>query len=154
MKVLCVGDVVSRVGRDMLFRYVEELKYQKNIDFVIVNGENSNHGRGMTRSCYNEMKRAGADVFTMGNHVWGAKEVISVMEQDSYISKEVVEEGIGFAVKNGDSAEFENAIRLLSEDPDLAKTMGKKARNLYHRKYRYEIAMAKYRDAIESVLKA
>ena len=82
MKVLCVGDVVSRVGRDMLFRYVEELKYQKNIDFVIVNGENSNHGRGMTRSCYNEMKRAGADVFTMGNHVWGAKEVISVMEQE------------------------------------------------------------------------
>ena len=82
MKVLCVGDVVSRVGRDMLFRYVDELKYQKGIDFVIVNGENSNHGRGMTRSCYNEMKRAGADVFTMGNHVWGAKEVISVMEQE------------------------------------------------------------------------
>ena len=38
MKILCVGDVVSRVGRDMLFRYVDELKYQKGIDFVIVNG--------------------------------------------------------------------------------------------------------------------
>ena len=87
-------------------------------------------------------------------YLFAGKPIISVMEQDSYISKEVVEEGIGFAVKNGDSAEFENAIRLLSEDPDLAKAMGKKARNLYHRKYRYEIAMAKYRDAIESVLKA
>ena len=83
MKVLCVGDVVSRVGRDMLFRYVDELKYQKGIDFVIVNGENSNHGRGMTRSCYNEMKRAGADVFTMGNHIWNAKEVIAIMEQEN-----------------------------------------------------------------------
>lgn len=82
MKVLCVGDVVSRTGREMLFRYVEELKYSKGVDFVIVNGENSNHGRGMTRSCYNEMKRAGADVFTMGNHVWGAKEVGVIMREE------------------------------------------------------------------------
>ena len=82
MKILCVGDVVSRIGREMLFRYVDDLKYQKDIDFVIVNGENSSHGRGMTYSCYNEMKRAGADMFTMGNHVWGAKEVIEIMENE------------------------------------------------------------------------
>lgn len=82
MKVLCVGDVVSRIGRDMLFKYLDELKYQKDIDFTIVNGENSSHGRGMTYSCYNEMKRAGADVFTMGNHVWGAKEVATIMENE------------------------------------------------------------------------
>ena len=82
MKVLCVGDVVSRTGRDMLFEYIEDLKYQKDIDFVIVNGENSSHGRGMTRSSYEEMKRAGADVFTMGNHVWSAKDVISIMENE------------------------------------------------------------------------
>lgn len=82
MKVLCVGDVVSRVGREMLFKYVEELKYTKGVDFVIVNGENSNHGRGMSRSAYNEMKRAGADVFTTGNHVWGVKEIVSLMEEE------------------------------------------------------------------------
>ncbi len=82
MKVLCVGDVVSRTGREMLFKYVEDLKYTKDIDFVIVNGENSSHGRGMTRSAYNEMKRAGADVFTMGNHVWGVKEVVSIMDEE------------------------------------------------------------------------
>lgn len=82
MKILCIGDIVSRTGRDMLFRYVEELKYQKDIDFVIANGENSNHGRGMTYSGYREMKRAGVDAFTMGNHVWGAKEVIKIMETE------------------------------------------------------------------------
>ena len=82
MKVLCVGDVVSRVGREMLFKYVEELKYTKGVDFVIVNGENSSHGRGMSRSAYNEMKRAGADVFTTGNHVWGVKEIVSLMEEE------------------------------------------------------------------------
>lgn len=82
MKVLCVGDVVGHIGREMLFKYVDELKYKKNIDFVIVNGENSSHGRGMSRSCYDEMKRAGADVFTMGNHVWGVKEVAEIMEDE------------------------------------------------------------------------
>ena len=82
MKVLCVGDVVSRIGREMLFKYVEELKYTNGVDFVIVNGENSSHGRGISRSAYNEMKRAGADVFTTGNHVWGVKEIVSLMEEE------------------------------------------------------------------------
>lgn len=83
MKVLCIGDIVSRTGREMLFKYVDELKYASGIDFVIANGENSNHGRGMTYSCYREMKRAGVDVFTMGNHVWGAKEIISLMSKET-----------------------------------------------------------------------
>lgn len=82
MKILCIGDIVSQTGRNMLFKYVEDLKYKANIDLVIANGENSNHGRGMTRSCYNEMKRAGVDVFTMGNHVWGAKDIIPIMENE------------------------------------------------------------------------
>ncbi|MGM9935713.1 MAG: TIGR00282 family metallophosphoesterase [Candidatus Ornithomonoglobus sp.] len=82
MRVLCIGDIVSRAGRDMLFKYVDDLKYQSDIDFVIANGENSNHGRGMTRSCYEEMKRAGVDAFTMGNHVWGAKEVTAIMRDE------------------------------------------------------------------------
>ena len=69
MKVLCVGDVVSRVGRDMLFKYVEELKYQKNIDFVIVNGENSNEsGTGMNSRDAQDIFACGADVITGGNH--------------------------------------------------------------------------------------
>lgn len=82
MKVLCVGDVVSRIGREMLFKYVDDLKYSKGIDFVIVNGENSSHGRGISRSTYSEMKRAGADVFTTGNHAWGVKEIASIMEEE------------------------------------------------------------------------
>lgn len=85
MKVLCIGDIVSRTGRDMLFKYVDDLKYKCNIDFVIANGENSNHGRGMTRSCYNEMSRAGVDVFTMGNHTWGAKEIIDIMHHENNV---------------------------------------------------------------------
>lgn len=85
MKILCIGDVVSRIGRDMLFKYVDDLRYSCNIDFVIANGENSNHGRGMTRSCYNEMTRAGVDFFTLGNHAWGAKEIIDILKNESNV---------------------------------------------------------------------
>ena len=46
MKILCIGDIVSRIGRDMLFKYVDDMKYQKGIDLVIANGENATHGRG------------------------------------------------------------------------------------------------------------
>ena len=82
MKILCIGDIVSRTGREMLFRYVQDFKDIHGIDFVIANGENSNHGRGMTYSCYNEIKRAGVDAVTMGNHVWGAKDIISIMQSE------------------------------------------------------------------------
>jgi hypothetical protein len=69
----------------MLFRFVDELKYSKNIDLVLANGENSSHGRGMTYSAYNEMTRAGVDCFTMGNHTWGAKEVSRIMQSEQNI---------------------------------------------------------------------
>ena len=85
MKILCIGDVCGRIGREMLFRYVEELKYQKSIDFVIANTENASHGRGMTRSVYDEIMRAGVDAFTLGNHAWNAKEIIPILEKEDNV---------------------------------------------------------------------
>lgn len=85
MKILCIGDIVSRVGRDMLFKYVDDLKYKKNIDLVIANGENATHGRGMARNAYNELMRAGVDVVTMGNHTWDCKEVIDIMRREDNV---------------------------------------------------------------------
>ncbi len=72
MKILCIGDVVSRVGRDMLFKYVDDLRYRENICFVIANGENAAHGNGLTRSTYDELIRSGVDLITLGNHAWGS----------------------------------------------------------------------------------
>lgn len=85
MKILCIGDVVSRVGREMLFRYVDELKYQKNIDVVIANGENATHGRGMARNAYNEIMRAGIDIVTMGNHTWDCREISAIMRKEGNV---------------------------------------------------------------------
>lgn len=85
MKILCIGDVVSRIGRDMLFQYVDELKYQKGIDLVIANGENATHGRGLARDAYNELMRAGVEIITMGNHTWDCKDVVSIMKNEGNV---------------------------------------------------------------------
>lgn len=85
IRVLCIGDIVGRVGREMLFKYTEEIKYQKNIDLIIANAENASHGRGLTRSVYDEMVRAGIEGFTMGNHTWDAKEVIDIMNREGNV---------------------------------------------------------------------
>ncbi len=85
MKILCVGDVVSAVGREMLFKYIDDMKYAKGVDMCIVNGENATHGRGMARSAYNELVRAGADVITMGNHTWDCKEISAIMRKEDNV---------------------------------------------------------------------
>ena len=85
MKILCIGDIVSRIGRDMLFKYVDDMKYQKGIDLVIANGENATHGRGLARNAYDELIRAGIDVITMGNHTWDAKEVVDIMRNEGNV---------------------------------------------------------------------
>ena len=74
MKVLIVGDVVGRSG---LNRLGAELRTRKNIDFCIVNGENSASGRGLRTKEYDEIMSYGVDVITMGNHMYYRKEMAS-----------------------------------------------------------------------------
>ena len=108
MKILCVGDVVSAVGREMVFRCVDELKYQRGIDLCIANGENATHGRGMARAAYNELMRAGVDVVTMGNHTWDCKEIADIMRKEdnvirpaNYSDKCPGKGSVIFTAKNG-----------------------------------------------------
>ena len=74
MKVLIVGDIVGRSG---LNRLKAELLSRKDIDFCIVNGENAASGRGVRVKEYNEILDDGADVITMGNHMYYRKEMAS-----------------------------------------------------------------------------
>ncbi len=85
MNILCIGDVVSRTGREMLFSYLPELQQQKQIDFIIANGENATHGRGLARPAYDELMQAGVDAITLGNHTWGAKDVVHLMQYEDNI---------------------------------------------------------------------
>lgn len=83
MRILCIGDVVGRTGREMLHKFLPELK--KTAELVIVNGENASHGRGLTRSSFEELTDAGADVVTLGNHAWGCKDIFALLEHHRQI---------------------------------------------------------------------
>jgi len=76
LKVLIVGDVVGQLGCAMFQKHVPKLKRELNINFVIVNGENSAAaGRGITPNIVNFFKHNGANVITSGNHIWARKEI-------------------------------------------------------------------------------
>ena len=78
MKVLVVGDVVGRPGRNTLQAFLE--KYKEDYDFVIVNGENSAAGFGITVKIADEFLSWGTDVISGGNHSWDKKEIYEYLD--------------------------------------------------------------------------
>lgn len=70
-----VGDIVGVAGRTIFQRHIESIKKENEIDFVIINGENSAHGVGITPRICEFFKHQGVDVITSGNHIWHKKEI-------------------------------------------------------------------------------
>ena len=68
MKILAIGDIVGEGGLDKLKEVLPKIKEEENIDFVIVNAENSSGGMGLTTKCFNILQKLKVDVITMGNH--------------------------------------------------------------------------------------
>jgi metallophosphoesterase (TIGR00282 family) len=69
--VLLVGDVVGDPGLEVCSLFLPQLRKEKKLDFIVVNGENSaKDGRGLTEKSCKTLFEAGADVITTGNHVW------------------------------------------------------------------------------------
>ncbi len=85
MKIMLVGDVVGRPGRDAFQKYTSKLRQEKNIDLVVVNGENSAGGKGITRKSMSALYHAGADIITSGNHVWDKKDVLEFIDQEPFL---------------------------------------------------------------------
>jgi len=76
MKLLFIGDIVGRPGRDLVRRHLKALAATHGADLVIANGENAAGGAGITRDNTNELLAAGVDVITSGNHVWDKRETL------------------------------------------------------------------------------
>ncbi len=83
MKVLMIGDVFGRIGRDMLFEYAERGFF--GADFVIANIENAAHGRGVTKQVFDELKRLPIDVFTLGNHIWDCPDIQNILKYNDNV---------------------------------------------------------------------
>jgi hypothetical protein len=81
MKILAVGDIVGKTGIQKLKETLPEVIKENNIDFVIVNGENSAEGMGLTEKMYREILDLNVNVITMGNHTWGKKEIFNFIDE-------------------------------------------------------------------------
>ena len=81
MRILFVGDVVGRSGRTVVYERLPGLVEKWKLDLVVVNGENSAGGFGITEAIYRELIEAGADAITLGNHAWDQKEALVFIER-------------------------------------------------------------------------
>ena len=80
MKLLYMGDVVGRSGRDVVMDRMTEIKTRLAPDFIVLNGENAAHGFGITPKICEDFFAAGVDVVTLGNHSWDQREIIPYMD--------------------------------------------------------------------------
>ena len=81
MRILFVGDVVGRTGRTAVADHLPGLVKDWALDLVVVNGENSAGGFGITEAIYQELLDAGADAITLGNHSWDQREALVFIER-------------------------------------------------------------------------
>lgn len=80
MKLLFLGDIVGRAGRDAVIDEVPRLRRELNLDFVVANGENATHGFGISPKNCEELFDAGVDVITGGNHSWDRPEILDFID--------------------------------------------------------------------------
>ncbi|HYP18116.1 MAG TPA: TIGR00282 family metallophosphoesterase, partial [Opitutus sp.] len=70
LKLLFIGDIVGRPGRDIVNEQLGKIRAEHGIDFVIANGENAAAGNGITGAIARSLVEAGVDAITLGDHVW------------------------------------------------------------------------------------
>src|SRR5690606_6000396 len=89
MRILFLGDVVGRSGREAVVKHLPALKEQLKPDVTIVNGENAAHGIGITGDICKELYSVGADVITTGNHIWNQREIIPYIAKDEKLLRPI-----------------------------------------------------------------
>lgn len=165
MRILAVGDIVGENGVQKLKQELPRIRQEKNIDFVIVNAENSAGGMGITTKIFEDLLKLNIDAITMGNHTWGKKDIFTFIDHPKLLrpanySKGVVGKGIGIYDCKDKKIAVMNLIgrtdmNVLSENPftvasDLVNKVADKADIIiidFHAEATAEkIAMAMYLD--------
>ncbi|MCS7304499.1 MAG: YmdB family metallophosphoesterase [Thermoguttaceae bacterium] len=85
LRILLIGDIVGRPGREIVLRSVPMLRLQEQVDVVVANAENAAGGSGLTPSIYQELRKAGVDVVTLGDHAYRRREILPLLSQTDRI---------------------------------------------------------------------
>lgn len=140
MKFLAIGDLVGIAGINELKKKLPQIKQKEKIDFIIVNGENSAEGMGITERNFEDILSQNIDVITMGNHTWGKKDIFKFIDHPKLIRpanypKGVVGKGYNIYICNNKKIAVINLIgrvdiNVLSENPFIiAKEIIEKIQN-------------------------
>lgn len=85
MRLLFIGDVIGKPGREVLAARLRRLQRRYEVDFTVVNAENSAGGRGITPAIVDETLALGVDVITSGNHIWAQSSIEQVLVSDARV---------------------------------------------------------------------
>jgi len=85
VRLLLIGDIVGRPGRQICVQAVRGLRAAEEIDLVVANAENVAGGSGLTPEIYHELIEAGIDAITMGDHVYKRREIFSILQTERRI---------------------------------------------------------------------
>lgn len=127
MKILAVGDIVGENGLNKLRDLLPTIIEKENIDFTIVNAENTSGGMGLTDKDFNILQKMKIDAITMGNHTWGKKDIFAFIDNPKIMrpanySKGVPGKGYNIYECKGKKIAVMNLIgrtdmNILSENP-------------------------------------
>jgi metallophosphoesterase (TIGR00282 family) len=87
MRFLFLGDIVGPPGLTFLKRVLQPLIARDGIDLVIANAENASGGSGMTPGAYRQLREAGVDLVTLGDHIYKKQDIIATLEKDERVCK-------------------------------------------------------------------
>ena len=85
MKIIFIGDIVGKSGREAIANNISIIKNKYNPDAIIVNAENAASGYGLSKKIALELFSLGVDVITLGNHAWDQREMLSYIEEQPKI---------------------------------------------------------------------
>lgn len=171
MKILAVGDIVGENGLNKLKDLLPTIIEKENIDFTIVNAENTSGGMGLTDKDFNILQKMKIDAITMGNHTWGKKDIFAFIDNPKIMrpanySKGVPGKGYNIYECKGKKIAVMNLIgrtdmNILSENPftvadELVNKLGKQVDIIildFHAEATAEkIAMKNYLDGRVNII--
>ena len=85
LKVLCLGDIVGRPGRQVIHQKLPQLVRERQVDLVVANAENIAGGSGITQNLFNKIRAYGIDVITLGDHIYKKQDIVPTLQNSERV---------------------------------------------------------------------
>src|SRR3954467_838153 len=85
IRILCLGDIVGRPGRQVVHQKLPALVREKKVDLVIANAENIAGGSGITQNLFHKLRSYGVDVITLGDHIYKKVDIVPTLSNSERV---------------------------------------------------------------------